>query len=232
MNNKITLFSYTIPFDDGAAPNPYWDILTLAICKPVIRRTAKVGDWIVGTGSKKSPIGDIQHKIVYVMKVTDKKSLKEYDTFCKQHLPNKIPDINNKNLLYHIGDCIYDYSKGNEPILRPSVHGLGNRDTDLGGENVLLSDHFFYFGNNPHDLPKKFHRLIKPNQGHRSRSNDDIVEEFIDWFDSLNLTVNKLYGSPQKVIDFSKDKNNAFECAKYRCEVHIKDEEEFRDNIC
>jgi len=45
-----TLYTYCIPYDDGAAPNPYWGICTLVICKPVIRRTAEVGDWIVGTG--------------------------------------------------------------------------------------------------------------------------------------------------------------------------------------
>jgi hypothetical protein len=38
------LYSYCIPVDDGAAPNPFWDICTLVICKPVIRRTAQIGD--------------------------------------------------------------------------------------------------------------------------------------------------------------------------------------------
>ena len=61
---KPILYSYTIPYDDGAAPNPYWGVLTLAICKPVIRRTAEIGDWVVGTGSKQSPIGNIQNSIM------------------------------------------------------------------------------------------------------------------------------------------------------------------------
>jgi hypothetical protein len=34
------LFTYTIPYDDGAAPNPFHGICTLAICKPSIRRVA------------------------------------------------------------------------------------------------------------------------------------------------------------------------------------------------
>lgn len=38
-----TLFSYCIPYDDGAAPNPFWGLCTLAICKPRIRRAAKEG---------------------------------------------------------------------------------------------------------------------------------------------------------------------------------------------
>lgn len=70
----MKLYSYRIPVDDGAAPNPYWDICTLVICKPAIRRTAQVGDWVIGTGSKNSPIGNIEDKLVYAMKVTDKKN--------------------------------------------------------------------------------------------------------------------------------------------------------------
>ena len=42
------LFSYTIPVDDWAAPNPFHDICTLASSKPTIRRVAKPGDWIAG----------------------------------------------------------------------------------------------------------------------------------------------------------------------------------------
>lgn len=46
----MRLFSYCIPVDDGAAPNPFWGVCTLAICKPAIRRVAEVGDWIAGVG--------------------------------------------------------------------------------------------------------------------------------------------------------------------------------------
>lgn len=51
------LFSYTIPIDDGSAPNPFRGMCSLAICKPGIRRTAEEGDWVAGLGSKKAPSG-------------------------------------------------------------------------------------------------------------------------------------------------------------------------------
>lgn len=57
--NVLTLYTYCIPYDDGVAPNPLWGICTLVICKPGIRRVAKKGDWVVGTVSKNTPIGDI-----------------------------------------------------------------------------------------------------------------------------------------------------------------------------
>ncbi len=72
---STTLFSYCIPYDDGAAPNPFWGLCTLAICKPGIRRVAKEGDWVVGTGSVNSPAGDASGKVVYAMRVTQKMTM-------------------------------------------------------------------------------------------------------------------------------------------------------------
>ncbi len=108
-NENSTLYSYCIPIDDGAAPNPYWGICSLTICKPVIRRVAKVGDWVVGIGSKNSPIGDISSYVVYAMKITDVMSLQQYDNFCKKNYPNKIPNWASDKFELRVGDCIYDY---------------------------------------------------------------------------------------------------------------------------
>src|SRR5713226_6667476 len=104
----MSLYSYRLRFDYGAAPNPYWRICTLAICKPAIRRTAKVGDWVVGLGSKNSPIGDISTRMVYAMKVTRVLSFEEYDIFCRRSLPEKIPEWTNSDFRRKVGDCIYD----------------------------------------------------------------------------------------------------------------------------
>jgi hypothetical protein len=87
------------------------------------------------------------------MKITDKKTLKEYDAFCKNNLTNKIPKWKTKDWRFRVGDCIYDYSIDNEPIIRKGVHNEGNRQRDLGGQNALLSDHFYYFGVEARPLP-------------------------------------------------------------------------------
>ena len=131
----MTLFTYCVNHDSGSAPNPFWGICTLAICKPVIRRIAEVGDWVVGTGSREF---GFENKVIYAMKLTEILSIKEYDVFCRGHKPEKIPVRKTTNLKLRIGDCIYDYSTG-KPILRPSVHTEENVKTDLGGKNVLLS---------------------------------------------------------------------------------------------
>jgi hypothetical protein len=53
------LFSYTIPIDDGAAPNPFHGMCSLVICKPAIRRVAERGDWIAALGSRNATSGDL-----------------------------------------------------------------------------------------------------------------------------------------------------------------------------
>ena len=233
MKNKIPLiYSYTIPYDDGAAPNPYWGTLTLAICKPVIRRTAEIGDWIVATGSKNSPIGDIQNSIVYVMEISNKMTMQEYDIHCRKELPNKIPNIESDDKRLHVGDCIYDFSSDQSGTLRSSVHDLGNKDTDLGGKNVLLSNHFYYFGDHPLFLPEKFQCIIKPNQGHKSKSNSNIVEEFIEWVTSLEISTNSLVGKPQIKLNLKKNKDEQIKCAKRNCQLDKLDEKEWKERIC
>jgi hypothetical protein len=191
-----TLFSYCIPYDDGAAPNPFWGLCTLAICKPVIRRVSDIGDWVVGTGSVNSPIGDVSGKVVYAMRVTQKMTMKEYDQFTQSKLPRKFPLMNSRDPRRNCGDSIYDFSTPT-PSLRPSVHDENNRSTDLSGEYVLISNHFFYFGNRPVPLPKKLLEIVKQGQGYRSSANAAYFDAFIDWIYSLGYPPAKLIGKPQ-----------------------------------
>jgi Nucleotide modification associated domain 2 len=90
------LYSYCLPVDDGAAPNPFWGTCTLVICKPAIRRTARVGDWIAGTGAinaylDRRRMTDLSGKLVYAMKVTRKMTMEEYDRHAQTTLPEKVP---------------------------------------------------------------------------------------------------------------------------------------------
>ena len=191
-----TLFSYCIRYDGGAAPNPFWGVCTLVICKPRIRSVAKVGDWIVGTGSVNSPIGDIGGQAVYIMQVSKKMTMEAYNAFVKTHLPNKIPKWFSKDVRRRLGDAVYDFSV-DPPSLRRSVHNESHRERDLGGKYALLSEHFFYFGDQPRQLPDHLLPIVKQGSGHRSRANDPYVEVFLDWLNSLDLKSNRVYSKPQ-----------------------------------
>jgi hypothetical protein len=142
----MKLFSYCIPIDDGAAPNPFWGVCTLAICKPVIRRVAEEGDWIIGVGSKNVSVSDYSRRLVYAMKVKSRISYENYFKHCKAVLQEKIPDILDSRYERKVGDCIYDFDKDWRGHLLPSVHSEENKQTDLNGMNVLLSEHFFTSG--------------------------------------------------------------------------------------
>ena len=141
------LFSYTIPIDDGAAPNPFHGMCSLAICKPTIRRVAQPGDWIAGLGSRHAPSGDLSSRLVCAMVVQEAISLAQYDRRAPQEWPQRIPNLMSRDLADRLGDCIYNYGAGDPPEQRAGVHSAANRKADIGGMNVLLSWDFYYFGN-------------------------------------------------------------------------------------
>ena len=73
---KPKLYSYIVTHDSGFAPNPFHEYCTLACCKPVIRRCAQEGDYVIGLAPK-DPANQAT-KVVYVMQVSEKKTFQEY----------------------------------------------------------------------------------------------------------------------------------------------------------
>ena len=203
------LFSYCIPFDEGGAPNPFWDVCTLNICKPVIRRTAKKDDWIVATGSTQF---GFENKVVYAMEITETMTMQKYYEYCKSQLPQKIPKWRGKSYKERVGDCIYDFSYDPPNILQ-SVHNEGNRKRDLGGINTLLSDHFYYFGDKPRELPPHLLKIVRQGQGHKSTANQPYFHDFIDWILKQTDAKNTLYSEPNDRHLFTLDSDHISKCA-------------------
>jgi hypothetical protein len=195
------LYSYVVKVDDGAAPNPFRGLCTLTICKPAIRRVAEAGDWIAGAGSRHAPTGDLSGHLVYAMRVDEVLSLAEYDQRCRQHWRHRIPNISSADLSERLGDCIYDFSRG-EPIQRPSVHGPLNKAKDLSGQNALISRHFYYFGNRAIPLPPHLAEICHQTQGHRSDANAPFFEDFVRWLREGKRKTGQLYGWPDFVVDW------------------------------
>jgi hypothetical protein len=221
------LYSYCIPVDDGAAPNPYWGLCTLAICKPRIRSTAKVGDWVAGTGAKFARLGDggskdMSGKLVYAMKVTRKVTMAEYDELTKRELPNKVPAWGDAEYRRRLGDSIYDFSR-DPPRQREGVHLPANASTDLGGRNVLLSTEFFYFGDKAVDLPDELRAIAQNRQGHRVGLNEPFVGRFIAWIVGLGHAPGALIGKP--LLNLFEDASCSRWCAATRGESDDQDEE-------
>lgn len=200
------LYSYTLRYDDGAAPNPFHGMCTLTICKPAIRRTANPGDWVIGLGGSHAPSGDLSGRLIYAMRIDEVVSLSEYDRRAPLEWPHRIPNPASKHLVDRLGDCIYDYSQAS-PRQRHGVHGINEMPKDIRGENALISRHFYYFGSSAILLPPHLQALCHQTQGHKSTANAKLLEPFVEWLAGLELEPGQTHGWPDHIIKW--DRNGA-----------------------
>ena len=106
INDNPRLFSYILARDYGFAPNPFFGVCTLATCKPKIRQTASIGDWIIGTGSSKY---GRQGYLIFAMRVTETMTFNEYwdDERFRRKKPNMMGSTKQA-----FGDNIYSRDDG------------------------------------------------------------------------------------------------------------------------
>ena len=187
----VKLYSYVVEHDAGYAPNPYFGFCTLCRCKfqkPGVGRKnivelAEEGDWVIGTGgASKRSAG--HGKLVYAMLVTEKLTREEYfsDSRFLQQKPMKT------------NTSTYEQKRGDN--VRP------RRVFEKREQFVLVSRHFFYFGNNAIDIPAEFRRrgFEKKGPGFRCPSDSADVCRFVDW-----LEKERKPGEPcQRLVDKTK----------------------------
>ncbi len=180
---KNYLYCYKMTWDTESAPNPHHGVLTLAICKPTIRRCAQVGDWISGWtakmvhGKDKKVHTFEKPKLIYLARITQKMTFAEYwETF-----PQKQPQIIGYNqaaspkktcggscrvsdAIYDSGDNIYKPNKrGGYTQIKNNNHGKEEIDHDLRGIYVLICEEFYYYGvNSAKDVGKNVFDVIVP----------------------------------------------------------------------
>ena len=133
----------------------------------------------------------------------------EYDEYAQAHLPEKVPDRRGGDSRRFVGDAMYDFSVL-PPAVRPAVHDESHRIRDLGGENALLSDHFFYFGRDPLAIPKELQPIVASTQGHRSTMNQPYVDQFIAWIEGAGHEPNVVHAPPDadihdRLLDLDED---------------------------
>ena len=182
----MMLYSYKLDHDYGFAPNPFGGYCTLANCKPDIRRNKKlqIGDWIIGTGSKKL---NLVNHVIYVMQVSEKITYNEY--WNDPRFQYKKPVING-SLVEIYGDNIYHFDENRKRWRQEnSAHSLAkgklnkkHLETDTGGGFVLISTNFYYFGSNCFLMPEKYREIC--NQGRNIKSTsipEKTQKQFITW---------------------------------------------------
>lgn len=159
--------SYIITRDFGFAPNPFQGVLTLATCKPRIRKSAQVGDYLLGNSPK-----SLGNRLIYMAKVDE---ITTFDNYWNDpRFQNKKPVMNGSfKTLY--GDNIYHHEDG-KWIQADSHHSgvnglvnLANLNKDTGiTDRVLICNEFFYFGASMIDIAKDFPSCLHYHIGHRN----------------------------------------------------------------
>src|SRR5690349_20991643 len=69
------VYIYVVDRDFGFAPNPFHGFCSLATCKPGIRNTAAVGDWVIGMGGTRLRATG---RCVFAMRISAKITFHEY----------------------------------------------------------------------------------------------------------------------------------------------------------
>ena len=146
--SKKYLFIYVVARDFGFAPNPFHGYCTLATCKPGIRKVAQIGDWVMGVGGTRLKATG---RCVYLMKVSE---IIKFDSYwADTRFRAKKPKRNGSSVMM-VGDNIYHSNAATEEWIQEDSHhsnpdgstNLKNLETDTKSDNVLISNHFYYFG--------------------------------------------------------------------------------------
>ena len=141
-------YIYVVDRDFGFAPNPFHSYCTLATCKPRIRRSAEVGDWVIGVGGLRLRSTG---RCVYAMHVTEKLTFEDY--WSDPRFFVKRP-IRNGSSVMMVGDNIYYRNAPGNPWQQADSHhsnsdgtaNVANLQKDTSANDVLVSEHFYYFG--------------------------------------------------------------------------------------
>lgn len=176
------LYCYKMTWDTESAPNPHHGVLTLAICKPTIRRCSQVGDWISGwTANTVHGIDKLHYfdhpKLIYLARIREKLTFAEYWDRYPQKRPkiigyNQDPSIKKTcggsskgaTAIYDSGDNIYKPTKDGDFIqVNNNNHIEEDKAHDLKGEYVLICEEFYYYGvDNAIDVDKDILNVVVP----------------------------------------------------------------------
>lgn len=187
-------YLYVVDRDFGFAPNPFHGFCTLATCKPGIRHSAQIGDWVIGLGGSRL---NATGRCIFVIRVEECLTFDEY--WSDPRFQAKRP-IRNGSSRMMVGDNIYHRLGGNAswqqedshhslPDGSPNLHNVAN---DTQTNRVLVSRHFLYFGSNAPTVPTEIFAEMGYRNGRNYRVFDDQeASSLLNW---LNCTYGKDFG--------------------------------------
>lgn len=165
------IYVYKVVADNGGAPCIWHGLLSLALCKPKIRKSADRGSLVFGFGGK-----DYKERLIYIAEVTKKPKVGEY--YRSAIFANR-------------PDCIYKDVSGvarrNKNVQFHKHSDERRKDVGLKFQNahVLLSRDFRYFGKRGTDAYKQRFPAIRNlveslTQGHRRNHSSRLRSQLLD----------------------------------------------------
>ena len=216
MSNQ-RIYVYKCVVDDGGAPCIDAGLLTLTICKPYIRSTARKGDLIFAYGSNNE---NPPNRLVYIAEVSKRLTDGQYfklDEYAKRQ------------------DCIYEWINAHEIERRTNAkfHNYeGAQISDLGDgpnypkANALIAKDFRYFGKRGTNdwksgAPTLCETVEGLGQGHRVNFSPSLIAELTAlkrkvWKDNpASKVLGKPLHTPNEQID--SDSDELVKVCKGRC---------------
>lgn len=176
----MTVFSYVVEHDLGFAPNPFHGFCTLACCKPIFRKTAKVGDYVLGTGAVKPKLRGC---ITYWMRVGE---ILTFDEYWNDPRFRRKKAVMSGTTYLRYGDNIYHRDDSGVLRQEDSFHSRedgsvspGDFERDTGRtEKVLIGREFAYWGRAGMVLPPDLQCFVRRQKWHFT---DVQIERFMAW---------------------------------------------------
>ncbi|MDQ3482212.1 MAG: hypothetical protein M3448_02215 [Pseudomonadota bacterium] len=178
----MAIYRYIITADTGMAPAVADGLISLATCKPVVRRSTRVGDWVVACRASPAPPG----LVAWAGRVRQKLEIADYEREFRGR-----PDA-----VYRLG------ADGDYVRLRPDYHNTPEQvATDLSGPALVFDpEASWYFGSSPKLLPDDLLHLAPRGQGHRvNGAGPDDEQALLVWL--RNISPPGVQGSPPDAPD-------------------------------
>ena len=172
------LFRYILKDDNGMGPCVEDGIMTLATCKPQIRKSTEVGDWIAGFMPRPHERG----LLVYAGRVARILDWGPYEAEFRGR----------KDAVYRVHPNVQ------VERLRDDYHADEKRmNKDLSAPVVVFDENaFWYFGGKPERLPHRLLHLAASGRGHRVKgAKEDDEKRLEKWLRSVNPP--SVHGEPR-----------------------------------
>lgn len=178
------IWRYVLAHDGGRAPCIDGAMLTLCCCKPIIRKNAEVGDWVVGLAPKRFGTG----LVAWAGRVSRVMPMGAY----AEQYPDRQDAIYRVTAIAADGNEMLDHVGGH-------YHNIAKqRSTDASGLHCLIFSPFWYFGHQARTLPMNLLGLTHYHVGQTAQgSNPGLEQQLKAWLEQWPAGVS---GRPRDAV--------------------------------